>query len=166
MASKNSTASFMLRFTQQLFKDDSGKDDIMWRGRVSHVQDGEEKNFTEVEEALEFIQQKLATLTLNATSHKSKEEQEGLLGKSFDIWKKMTKNAPKMIMDTIKDPQSQVANIREQLTDVGEEIGQKLEIDSWRTASRSDMKEILIELKGLKNKMSAIHEKLDEISST
>ena len=160
---QNNTASFMLRFTQQLFEDSSGEENISWRGKISHVQGGEEKNFSEVEDAIAFIQEKLTGLTLSSTSHKSKEEQEGLLGKSFEIWKKMAKNAPKMVMETIKDPQSQVANLKEQLTDVGEEIGQKLEIDSWRTASRSDVKDLLHEMRSLRKQVTAIESKLDQL---
>ena len=143
MPDNKNTASFMIRFTQQFFEDNTGEENVQWRGKISHIQGGKEKNFSELEDALSFIQENLTSLTLSSTSHKTKEEQDGLLSKSFDIWKKMAKNAPKMMMETIKDPQAQVANIKEQLTDVGEEIGQKLEIDSWRTASRSDIQNIL-----------------------
>ncbi|MEE9371661.1 MAG: hypothetical protein V3V00_01265 [Saprospiraceae bacterium] len=162
MADKN-TASFMIRFTQQIFKDESGEENVQWRGKISHVQGGKERNFLALEDALGFMQENLTSLTLSTTSHKTKEEQEGILSKSFDIWKKMAKNAPKMIMETIKDPQGQVANIKEQLSDVGEEIGQKLEIDSWRTASRSDMHTILSEMKSMSTKIDNLEKKIDKI---
>jgi len=154
----------MVRFTQQIFEEDSGEENVTWRGKISHVQGGDEINFSEVEQAIGFIQGKLKDLTLDTTSHKSKEEQEGLLGKSFDIWKKMAKNAPQMVMETIKDPKGQVANIREQLTDVGEEIGQKLEIDTWRTASKSDLKDLIGQISSLNKKVDAIADKLDKMS--
>ena len=59
MSGSNNTASFMLRFNQHLFENDKGVSDVQWRGKVSHVQGGEEKNFTEVEDAISFIQGKL-----------------------------------------------------------------------------------------------------------
>tara|TARA_B100000497_G_C7688709_1_gene418038 strand:- start:1281 stop:1778 length:498 start_codon:yes stop_codon:yes gene_type:complete len=165
MPDNKNTASFMIRFTQQFFEDNTGEENVQWRGKISHIQGGKEKNFSELEDALSFIQENLTSLTLSSTSHKTKEEQDGLLSKSFDIWKKMAKNAPKMMMETIKDPQAQVANIKEQLTDVGEEIGQKLEIDSWRTASRSDIQNILSEMKSISDKIVLLDKKIDKIKS-
>ena len=155
----------MIRFTQKIYQDSQGEENVQWRGKISHIQGGKEKNFSELEDALAFMQENLASLTLSSTSHKSKEEQEGLLSKSFDIWKKVAKNTPKMMMDAIKDPQGQVEQIREQLTDVGEEIGQKLDIDSWRNASRSDMNHILNEMKSISSKLSALDKKVDSLKS-
>ena len=159
---KSNTASFMLRFTQKLYNDETGESNVQWRGKISHVQGGEEKNFSEVQEAINFIQDKLANLTLKTTAGKTKEEQEGILAKSFDIWKKMAISTPKMLIDAIKDPKSQVAHIKDQITDVGEEIGQKLEIDSWRAASKSDLKNVMDKLEKLTNKVSEISDKLDK----
>jgi hypothetical protein len=163
--SKNTTASFMLRFTQKIFEDDQGEANVQWRGKISHVQGGDEKSFSQFEEAISFIQEKLANLTLKTTADKTKEEQEGILSKSFDIWKKMAMNTPKMVMDAIKDPKSQVAQIREQIEDVGEEIGQKLEIDTWRAATKSDVKLVMDEISKLSAEVSKLNKRLDKIKS-
>jgi uncharacterized protein YukE len=164
MSKSNNTASFMLRFTQKIFEDDQGESDIQWRGKISHVQGGDEKNFTKMEDAISFIQTKLTKLTLNTTSDKSKEEQEGILSKSFDIWKKMAINTPKMVMDAIKDPKSQVAQIKDQLTDVTEDISQKLEIDTWRTASKADFKSVVDQLQALSKQVDSLNDKIDKLA--
>ena len=66
-------------------------------------------------------------------------------------------------MDAIKDPKSQVAQFRDQITDVGEEIGQKLEIDTWRAATKSDYKNVMDELGRISEALSDINSKLDSL---
>ena len=99
----NETASFVIRFTQKIFEDDQGESQIQWRGNIRHVQGGDEKRFSKFEEVTEFIQKRLADLTVQALQDKSPEEQKGILSKSFDLWKKMAAATPKMVMDTIKE---------------------------------------------------------------
>ena len=163
MTDNKNTASFMIRFTQKIFEDSSGEQNVQWRGKISHIQGGKEKNFSELDEALSFIQENLTSLTISSTSDKTKEEQEGILSKSFDIWKKMAKNTPKMMMEAIKDPQGQVEQIRDQLSDVGEEISKKVDIDSWRNASRSDMNAILQEMKSISKNIAELDRKIENL---
>ena len=63
------TASFMVRFNQSIY-DDSGEAVVQWRGKVSHVQDGDAVSFTDMSDAMSFIQDKLTELTKKATSDK------------------------------------------------------------------------------------------------
>ncbi len=149
------TASFMVRFNQSIYED-NGEAEVQWRGKVSHVQDGASINFTDMSTAMTFIQEKLTTLTKEATSDKTVEEQEGIIEKSLDIWKKVRASGPKLILDTLKDPKKQVnqlqGQIQDQLAHVSEEISSKVEIDQWRAASKSDFKQVkddIAELKGL-----------------
>ncbi len=55
-------ASFMVRFNQQIFEE-NGESNVQWRGKISHVQDGDEKRFSDFNDALLFMQNKLAELT-------------------------------------------------------------------------------------------------------
>ncbi len=159
------TASFVLRFTQKIFEDEQGESQVQWRGNIRHVQGGEEKRFSEFDDVVEFIQTKLADLTIQAMKDKSPEEQKGILSKSYDLWKRMAAAYPKIVMDTIKDPKKQVSQIREQITHVGETIGQKLEIDTWRTSTKSDFKEIMNTLEQLTENLAVLNKKVDEISN-
>lgn len=161
--SKLNTASFMLRFSQNIFEDTKGESKVQWRGKISHVQGGDEQNFTEVSDAISFIQDKLAALTLKTAENKSKEEQEGILTKSFEIWKKMAANAPQLVKEAIKDPKTQMAQIKDQITDMGEELGEKLEIDTWRTASKSDFNNVMDELRNISSKLSDLAEKVETL---
>lgn len=160
------TASFMVRFTQNIFEE-NGEDKVQWRGKISHVQGGEQKNFSDFQEALKFMQDKLTELTLSATEDKSPEEQDGILAKSFDIWKKMAQSAPKMIIDTIKDPKKQVAHIQDQIQDqinqVSEEISAKVEIDQWRNATKSDFKMVMESLNKMAEEIQQLNAKIDDL---
>lgn len=165
---KEETASFMLRFTQKIFENESGESQVQWRGNIRHVQGGDEKRFSEFEDVVTFIQSKLQDLTIQAMEDKSPEEQKGILAKSFDLWKRMATEAPKIVLDTIKDPKKQVAQIQDQIQDqfsqVKDEIGQKLDLDSWLSSSKSDSKVIIDKLEALSKEIAAINKKVDKIS--
>jgi len=158
----------MLRFTQKIFHNDNGEPQVQWRGNIRHVQGGDETRFSEFDEVVTFIQSKLADLTIQAMEDKTPEEQKGILSKSFDLWKKMAFEAPKMVMETIKDPKKQVAHIQDQIQDqihqVKDVISEKLEIDSWRRASKADYHEIMEKLVELTGELSALNKKVDKLS--
>lgn len=158
----------MLRLTQKIFNNENGEPQVQWRGNIRHVQGGDEQRFSQFDEVVTFIQSKLADLTIQAMEDKPIEEQKGILSKSFDLWKKMALEGPKMVMETIKDPKKQVAQLQDQIQDqihhVKDEISQKLEIDSWKRASKSDYNEILQKLDALSVEISSLNEKVDLLS--
>jgi polyhydroxyalkanoate synthesis regulator phasin len=164
---KEETASFMLRFTQKIFESEKGEPQIQWRGNIRHVQGGDEKRFSEFDDVVAFIQSKLQDLTIQAMEDKTPEEQKGILSKSFDLWKKMATEAPKLVMDTIKDPKKQVAHIQGQIQDqishVKEEIGHKLDLDSWLNSTKSDSRHIMEKLEALSKEVAALNKKVDKL---
>ncbi|MCR9289994.1 MAG: hypothetical protein NXI23_21695 [Bacteroidetes bacterium] len=171
-AKKDETASFVLRFTQKIFENTDGGPEVQWRGHIRHVQSDEDKRFSEFEDVAKFIQTKLADLTIQAMEDKSPEEQKGILSKSFDLWKKMAFDAPRMVIDTLKDPKKQVAQIQSQINQVQdaighkieEKIGQKLEIDEWRTASKSDYHHLVEMMSKMSKTLEDLNEKVEGLS--
>ncbi len=164
---KDETASFVLRFTQKIFHTD-GEPQVQWRGNIRHVQGGDEKRFSEFEDVVQFIQGKLTDLTLQAMDDKSPEEQKGILAKSFDLWKKVATSAPKVVMETIKDPKKQVAQIQDQIQDqlshLKDEFGEKIDLDSWIASSKSDNKALMDMMEKMSEKIAALNEKVDKLS--
>jgi len=160
---KDETASFVLRFTQKIFQADNGESQIQWRGSIRHVQGGDEQRFSEFDEVVQFIQGKLTDLTIQAMEDKSPEEQKGILSKSFDLWKKMASDAPKMVMETIKDPKKQMAQFQNQISEITGEIGNKLEIDSWRGPSKTDYNNMLSILNTLSKEVAGLNKKVDQL---
>jgi hypothetical protein len=111
-----------------------------------------------------FIQKKLAELTIEATKHESPEQQDSLLKKSFSLWKTMAKEGPKLIMETIKDPKKQVANLQEQISYFSDEMMEKVHIDEWRNASKSDLNDIKHSMGQLAAELKKLNAKVDAFS--
>ncbi len=171
-AKKEETASFVLRFTQKIYNNEQGEPQIQWRGNIRHVQGGDEKRFSEPDEFVKFVQEKLAELTTQAVEDKSPEEQKGILAKSLDLWKKAAAVTPKLVMDSIKDPKKQVAQIQDQIQYVSDSINQKiedtigknLEIDEWRSSSKSDFRQMMGLLENMATEIKALNQKVDKLS--
>jgi len=168
MAKKaDQTASFMVRFNQKIF-DEEGESKVQWRGKISHVQGGDEQSFSDFNDALSFMQTKLAELTKEATKDKTKAQQEGILKKSLYMWKTIAQVGPKVIMDTLKDPKKQLSQIQDQIqgqiSNLGDQIGEKVQIDQWRTASRSDFKKVRKSISELADQIRKLNTKIDSLS--
>jgi hypothetical protein len=167
--SANQSSSFMIRFTQKIFKENDGNPGVQWRGKISHVQSGDHKGFVEFENAVAFMQEKLEDLAASSILDKPEEEQDGILTKSFDFLKKIKDNAPKIVMDTIKDPMGQVGNIKdqieEQIKDVGDELSQKIEIDNLRMVSKSDYKDMLALMQKMSTQIDKLSKKVDSLEN-
>lgn len=156
------TASFMVRFNQKIYEE-NGESKVQWRGNVSHVQGGEDANFTDFNDAVLFIQQHLEGLTKEATKHKSPEQQEGILSKSFSLFKTFAASGPQLLKETLKDPRKQVAHFQDQISEYGEELMEKVPIDQWRSASKSDFQEIKESLSSLTKSVAALSKKVEEL---
>ena len=158
------TASFMVRFNQKIYED-KGESKVQWRGKVSHVQGGEDMSFSDFNEAVNFIQERLAELTMEATKDKTNEEQEGILHKSFSLFKSVAATGNKVLMDTLKDPKKQVAQLQDQLTGLGEDMWEKVPIDQWRNASKSDFQDIKKSIRALTKAVAVINKKVDALGT-
>jgi len=167
MSNKKDTTSFVIRFTQKLYQDEADETQVQWRGNIRHVQGGEEKRFSDFSKAMEFIQEKLAMLTLESLEHKPKEEQDGILTKSFNLWKKVALDAPKLVIQTIKDPRGQVEQLQNQVKDVIEQNIENIEpeINQWRNASKSDFQQLLEMMQGMTEQMNHLQTKVDALTA-
>ena len=176
---KDETASFVLRFTQKIYQNEEDEPQIQWRGNVRHVQTGDEKNFSKFDEVVQFIQESLTDLTVQAVENKTPEEQKGIIAKSFDLWKRMAIETPRLVMDTIKDPKKQAQHIQEQIQEqiqermhqVGDaftqklgDVREKLEVDEWLASSKSDYKNIVKILENMSEEIKSLNEKVDKLS--
>ena len=158
------TTSFVVRFTQNIFKNDNDESDIQWRGSISHVQSDEKVNFVEFQDALEFMRHILENTTRESIGNQPEEDQEGLVTKSIELWKKMALSGPKMVLDAIKDPKGQMAHLQDQISQVGDEISQRVELDTWRSATKSDFNKLFDLLGKLNDRIENLEGKVDNIS--
>ncbi len=164
MSKNDQTASFLLRFTQVIFKDKTGKADVQWRGKITHVQGNDQKNFSELKDAIGFIQNKLSDLTISSIKEDlSPKEKEGILNKSMDIWKKLAKSYPKMVAEAIKDPKAQVIQIQEQISSKAEDLSNLLHLESYKPTSKSDIQELSHQISQLTDLVAKLQKKVDNI---
>jgi transcriptional regulator of heat shock response len=173
---KEETASFVMRFTQKIFNSEEGEAQVQWRGHIRHVQSGDETRFSTYDEASGFVESKLSEMTLQAVEDKTPEEREGIVSKSLNLWKKVAANAPKIVLESIKDPKKQVAQIQEQLQEQIQQVGDDLRerinerlsegkevVDEWRIPTKSDYKNMMQLLEKLANDVSALNAKVDNL---
>ena len=169
---KDETASFMLRFTQKIFQNEDGESQVQWRGNIRHVQGGDEKRFSEFDDAVNFSQGKLAEMTIQQMEDKSPDEQKGILSKSFNLWKKMALSGPKMMMETLKDPKKQIEQVQSQIQGQVEAIQQRVEnkiaervdVDEWRGVSKSDHKSMMDMLVKMSKEISTLNKRVNKLS--
>ncbi len=165
MSKQDQTASFLLRFTQKIFEDDKGESNVQWRGKITHVQGDEQKSFSEIKDAMEFIESKLSDLTLSSIEEDvSEEEKDGILSKSKDIWKRLAKSYPKMVVDAIKDPKAQVTQIQEQISSRAEELSNRLQLESITPITKSDLSDLTAQISSLAEAMKSLENKVDKLS--
>lgn len=170
---KDETVSFVLRFTQKIYETESGDHNIQWRGNIKHVQGEDEKRFTEFEDAVSFMQDKLADLTLQGIEDKSPKEQKGILAKNIELWKKMTVESPKLVLDVLKDPKKQLSQMQAQMSQLGDSItqkiedriGQKLDVDEWRASSKTDHKQLVEKIDELAAQLASLTKTVSKLST-
>lgn len=166
---KEETASFVIRFNQKIFQSEAGEPQVQWRGNIRHVQGGDEKRFSEFEGALQFIQQKLTDLTMQATEDKTPEEQKGILSKSLNLWKQVKEDYSKIVIETIKDPRGSVEHlqeqVQEQVSQMSDRLRPNLDPDSWKPVTRSDFKRTQDSIEALTKAVEALTHKVEALSS-
>lgn len=173
---KEETASFVLRLSQKIYDSESGEPEVSWRGNIRHVQSGDEVRVADFDKATEFVKQKLKDLTMKAVEDKPEHEQKGILSKSFDFWKKMASEAPKIVMETIKDPKKQAAHLQEQISEqfqqIGEAIeqkiedrvGKKIELEDILGSSKADSRKILEMLAEMNQQIVDLKRKVEKLT--
>lgn len=83
------------------------------------------------------------------------------------MWKTIRDFGPKVIRDTLKDPKKQFTHLQDELQDkistFSEEISEKVQINQWRNASRSDFNKIQSQIENLSSEITKLATKIDTI---
>jgi hypothetical protein len=117
MKPQREVASFVLRFTQDLWQDSQGEPRVEWRGQVRHVQNGEELRFHNLADAVTFIQDALLNLTKNCIPTDDKIYQEKAMQESFKLWEKFAQNYTSMIVEAVQQTVKQSEAIQKQMNE-------------------------------------------------
>ncbi len=113
-------ASFVLRFSQDLWREAGGQPRVRWRGHIRHVQGDAEARFTDFSDAVAFMQRQLAQLTLESVAQDDAQGQAQALSESFQLWEKVTEGYRDVWLGAIRTAVDGTQAMRRQ-------VGQQLE---------------------------------------
>ena len=168
MNTQRSVASFMLRFTQDLWQDENGEPKVQWQGRINHVQGGEDLPFTDFTDALTFIQKQLQDLTLQAVPAADTATQEKALQESFKIWEQFAAGYSGMVFKAMEDAFRQSQEIRSQ---AGEAFTRAFELwmppafrsESAAPATAETRIDLMKQIENLSAQVQALSKKIQEL---
>lgn len=155
---QNNIASFVLRFTQEVWRDAQGEPHVQWRGHIRHVQGDEEDRFTDFAEAVNFIQRFLAQLTLEALSGGQNISQERVLRESFKVLEQFTSSYTNMVLTALERTVKQSQTFKEQIDHATEQA-----LKAWQISLPSDQKQLLESLVSLQAQIQTLTEKMERL---
>jgi hypothetical protein len=156
-------ASFTLRFTQHLWEDPQGEPHVQWRGQIRHVQGDEQLTFTELTDALQFIQRHLTQLTLDATAGDNKMDQDKVLHESFKLWEQFASTYSNIMFDAMERTIKQSEALKEQMD---EAVGQALKTWQVPTSSTKEQDKILEAIDELNAQVKALTKKVTTLEKS
>ena len=161
---QRSIASFMIRFTQHIWRDTEDEPQVQWRGQIKFVQGDEEIAFADLTEALEFIQRHLTQITKEATSGENVQDQEKVLEKSYVLWEQFAETYSNMVFDAMHNTIDQSEVIQSQLNEAVSTALQawQLPMLEGSIGIASTVDDLNSQVQALAEKISQLEEKLNK----
>jgi hypothetical protein len=156
--SQQNIASFVLRFTQELWQDGQGEPHIQWRGQIRHVQGDDEVRFTDFAEAVAFIQRYLTQLTLNALPGEETMNQGKVLHESFRLWEQFAATYTNLMVSSMEQTLKQSEFFRKQMDE-----SVKQTMSAWQLPPATKEKEILESLKQLQAQLQILASRVESL---
>lgn len=153
-----SIASFMVRFTQELWRDAQGEPHVQWRGQIRHVQGDEEASFTNLADALAFMQHHLAQLTSNSVHGGNTVEQQKVLRESFKLWEQFASTYSDMMLEAMERTLKQSQALKQQMDEAIEKS-----LKAWQLPTQAGQTQIVAALTDLQAQVQALAEKIDRL---
>lgn len=164
MSKSDNVASFMIRFTQEIWQDAEGEPHVQWRGHIRHIQSDEAERFTNFTDAVAFIQRQLTELSLRSASAGGIGSQEKVLYQSFKWWEQFALGYTDIMLQTMDQSIRQTESFREHVEAVRDKTMQ-----AWRIPMETNQEHLLdaivqlqTEIKKLSTKMDKVEERLPQ----
>lgn len=155
-------ASFVVRFTQHLWKDPQEGPRVQWRGNIRHVQGDEQLSFTDLSEALAFIQRHLTELTMSATAGEAQPQREQALRESFQIWNRLAATYSDLLLDAVQAGFSQSGVLQEQVDRAVAQALEAWQLPAAHSLSAEALAQVNVQLEALAEKLAKLEEVLDK----
>lgn len=178
MKSQRDIASFVLRFTQDIWRDTGGDPRVEWRGHIRRVQDGEELRFKDIAEAMNFIQESLMQVTANAVPKEDKSYHEKAMRESLKLWEKFAESYTTLFVNTVEKSVQQSETFQKQMGAAVEQMmkpwllmsgaaqASHTEAASQAEPSAADTNsQILATLAALQTEIQALNAKVDRLEN-
>lgn len=158
MKPQNNVASFVLRFTQEMWRDAQDEPHVQWRGHIRHVQGDEEDRFTDFAEAVAFIQRYLAQLTMKAIAGGQNMNQEKVLQESFKLWEQFASSYTGMMFEAMEQTVKQSQTFKEQIDQATQRA-----LKAWQFSEQPDQKQVVEALKSLQAQIETLAAKVETL---
>ncbi len=164
MTKAHNTASFVLRFRPTLWLDSEGEPHMQWGGHIHHVQGDEENNFTNVAEAIAFMQHHLLQLTADTLAGSRNMNQSRILLESLKLWERLASSYLDIMFQAMEQGLKQTDAITERLNQIREQT-----LKMWRLPNRQpdDHDEQILELlNALQSQIQGLSERVKTLEDT
>lgn len=158
MTRRPNIASFVVRFTQELWRDADKEPHIRWRGQIRHVQGEEEDRFTDFAEAAVFMQRHLTKMTLDNLSVNGMVSQEKMLQESFKLWEQFATSYTKMMFQAMDQGIRQSKAFQEQVEETREKI-----LSAWQLPFQWNDDQIVETMKEMQGQLESLSKRLDDL---
>ncbi len=158
MTKPHNIASFLLRFTQELWQDTHGEPHVRWRGHIRHVQGNGEERFTDFADAVSFMQRYLTQLTIDTLSGAEELSQEKIFEESFKMWEQFASSYAKMMSQAMEQSVRQSEAFREQMDEAGKRV-----MDAWRLPFHAGEPDPTETLQQLQAQVEALSQKVETL---
>lgn len=149
---QHNVASYVLRFTQDLYEDEDHDAHVRWRGHIRHVQGDETQRFTDFAEAVGFIQRGLAELTADTLSGTENMSQEKVFAESFKLWEQFASSYTDIMRNAMEQTLKQSELINQQV-----EAARAQALKAWQLPQSSgDNAELLAVVTALNEQVAAL----------
>lgn len=156
---QSNVASFVLRFTQDLWQNPQGKPKIRWRGHIRHVQGDQENHFTDFSEAVSFIQRNLTDLTLNTISGKNMNQEE-VLRENVKFWEDFSAVYSGMMFEAIEQSLKQSEAFKQQMRDT---VEQTLKAWQWPVQPEFNQTEMMEKIEKLQKQVDSLSRRVTDL---
>ena len=160
---RRDTASFLVRFTQDLWQGEQGEPRITWRGHIRHIQSDRETRFTDFSEAVAFMQQQMQALTEGSLAALSEHAQAS--GKSpfeigFELWQETATRYTDMVFGAMQQTMKQSESMQKQMDSAMQES-----LQTWTPAAQAAANPILNALQALQAQIEKLTARIDNLEA-
>ncbi|MCL4860358.1 MAG: hypothetical protein KJZ93_13165 [Caldilineaceae bacterium] len=167
MKPQRETASFVLRFTHDIWQDTEGQPRVEWRGHVCRVQDGAELRFKELAEAVLFIKESLLQLTKDCVPTTDQAYQEKAMQESFKLWERFAQNYIHLIVEAIQQTAKPSGALQKQPGGAAEQVVRPwwLLPSSELTVGGADQAHLHQQMLALQSQVEALSSKVAQLEA-